>query len=89
MAEDRVVRLSDLQQMLEGLGRSSESGDVHITEVSGYVETPIRKACATCGYYYSLYCSNEVVGRDDEVPGDPGSKRVSGENGCCDEWEPK
>lgn len=74
---------------LEGLSKESEP--VHITEKTGYVETPIPKKCATCEYSQGELCLNDEVQEDDEVPTDKktGYKLIDAEDGCCDEWEPK
>jgi hypothetical protein len=61
------------------------------TPVSGYVDTPERKACATCEYLVKGHlCKQKVVQTDKKVKTDPvsGLKIVSPENGCCSYWEP-
>src|SRR5271170_6359192 len=59
------------------------------TRVSGYVVSPVRKACATCEYLVSgSLCRNKLVQRDAEIPGaGNGLKRVNANDGCCNEWE--
>lgn len=62
---------------------------VHITKISGYVDTPIDKRCGTCNYLkQGRICVNKVVAKDDEVPTAGGKKIVNARNGCCDEWKP-
>lgn len=64
---------------------------IKITKVSGYVNTAIPKKCGTCHYlsHNHTECSNKIVNKDPEVPNGPTFKKVSAENGCCNEWEPR
>lgn len=65
---------------------------VKATKVSGYVDTSIPKKCGTCEYlsHDRTECNNKIVCRDPELKsaGD-GLKKVSAENGCCNEWSPR
>lgn len=62
------------------------------TKVSGYVDTPVPKKCATCEYLVNgTLCKNSQVLKDPEIPTAKRSrlKKVSAEDGCCSFWEPK
>lgn len=62
-----------------------------ITKISGYVDTPIAKKCATCKYLVDgQFCRNSTVQKDPQVKTDAktGRKIVSASDGCCNEWDP-
>jgi len=60
------------------------------TRVSGYIETPVPKACQYCEYFSKgTLCNNRIVLRDTQIPKDSvsGLKIVNGPDGCCNEFE--
>lgn len=64
---------------------------LHVTKVSGYVKTPIMKACGTCEYLTDdRFCNQKTVQKDDELETDEdtGLKVVDPVEGCCDFWDP-
>lgn len=79
---------------MDVLGKNAQESpkpQTKATKVSGYVNIPIPKKCATCEYLVNnALCKNKIVMTDKQVPFANRSKlkRVDPENGCCNLWTP-